>query len=1612
MNFSRKSRSLFLFLSGLYLIICSSLSNVYGQIAVDSIRYNETDQSILLVYLNDVNVTYTPTFPFATPDWQVSHGPTPYANTYLMPRGPMDGNNVIRLRISSTVTYNESQEGISVQYFGTGPAITSPTQTLFAFGATPALNTLPFDCNLFKLDFGLNSATNGTCAPVDVDLDVTYNMKPQYQNSVNYDPNRIRIRIFWGDGSSDVALPAIADPGNPVLTENFTHIFPTGTTVCLYETTIQIGLTGIAWCSGGGLQQTVQYLNYDTDDEGSGILRMDIDTLRVCIGQDFSVNFTDDTYFNCNPAEEPTFPNKEERWIRFSYGTNYSGSVIQDILIDGMPQAFPYTGGLTMYDSVLMTAYPSYAQTLTISHAADLSTDTVGQIFELQMENWNPCNDIFVPDPPVITYSYIKIVDGPIADAGPDFAICEGDDADMDGQILRVATTGTWSTNTGDGSFADPTSPGGAVYTPGPNDISTGGVWLVLTAEAPASGCPGHEDSLYLTIDPLPAQPTLTVTGPVSFCYDMGATDVQLTASVSPSGLYEWYQNGAPSGLSTQTIVLDEPSESGTWTVRVFGATPNNCPSPWSAGQLIQIHALATTTNPADLADCELDDNLTFSVTTGGAAHTMRWQVRPPAGIWTDLSDNAIYHNTTTNTLEIDNVPYAYDNNEYRIRLTTVTGSCPTFSAPALLTVHPLPVITSQPTSHNACEGDNTSFSVAANIAEGNIDTYQWRRRVGSWQTIDGAMDGGIYTDFDTPTLLINPVTEVINGYQYSIRLYSDQGCRTTSSGAVLTVNLLADITVHPADADICVNTNTSFSVSTDGSPAVTIYQWQRSSGGPFVNIGAGTDGGIYTNWNQATLNLTAVPQTRDGYQYRCVLTTGGPCTITSNSSTLTIRPFANVTGDPTDLTICDGGNGSFSASATGSGLTYQWQENQGSGWNDLSNGGIYSNVTTPTMSLTGAPGTMSGWDYRCKFTVTGGCENFSLPADLSFHPDPAPLISGSISVCANDMGIAYSTPNVIGHSYFWTVTGGAIASGQNTASITVDWGAAGLGTVTVSETIDATGCNVTTAPYNVTINPGAPAAAGPITGVSPVCQGETGVGYSITPVAGADNYVWTVPLGGTIASGAGTSAITIDFAPTAADMIIQVYPENGCGAGLPASTFNITVNSAPAAFDQTPTECSDVIEANQATVDLTTLNDPVKGGPGPNSVTWFTDPGLSSPIGTPASYLVTDAVPVYARVWDGTCESSATVTYTVNSTPTANAQAPAAMCEDVYGGGTTAGIDLTALNNAVNGGIANRTVTWYTDAGLTIPVAVPGNTTVSDGQVLHARVQDDITLCINQTTASYTVNSQPEASNAGIAQQFCDNASTTMNANLASNGGTGTWTVVSAMIWNEDFDYPDGTTSAPGIWSVVNGGGGYADVRTYLFEAANIGSGNDAIWTSNPININGRTDVGISMQLASYGTGNGFENAGGSLDYIRVEYNVDAAGWNTLNNGDWTGSVGGLTGIPSNAYNALIATATLLNGNSLQIRISMSTTAADEIYQIDNILVSEGFAGTIPSIVTPNDAGTLINNLQYGVNSFMWTITHPTCPTTRSTVDVNRVYEPLANAGPAEAANVTIPST
>lgn len=179
------------------------------------------------------------------------------------------------------------------------------------------------------------------------------------------------------------------------------------------------------------------------------------------------------------------------------------------------------------------------------------------------------------------------------------------------------------------------------------------------------------------------------------------------------------------------------------------------------------------------------------------------------------------------------------------------------------------------------------------------------------------------------------------------------------------------------------------------------------------------------------------------------------------------------------------------------------------------------------------------------------GCTN-SHSVLVTALPLPTPGITGSATVCESSTDVTYTTEALM-TGYTWTVsTGGVITSGAITNTIKVTWNTAGAQTVSVIYT-NAMGCNAAAASVmNVTVNP-LTGIAGAITGTTVICAGVQDVGYSVTAIANAVSYQWTLPSGATITSGKGTRAITVSFASNAASGNIVVYGSSNCGNGTPS---------------------------------------------------------------------------------------------------------------------------------------------------------------------------------------------------------------------------------------------------------------------------------------------------------------------------------------------------------------------------------------------------------------------------------------------------------------------------
>ncbi len=198
--------------------------------------------------------------------------------------------------------------------------------------------------------------------------------------------------------------------------------------------------------------------------------------------------------------------------------------------------------------------------------------------------------------------------------------------------------------------------------------------------------------------------------------------------------------------------------------------------------------------------------------------------------------------------------------------------------------------------------------------------------------------------------------------------------------------------------------------------------------------------------------------------------------------------------------------------------------------------------------------------------TDLGGNANngFQPSMGCSLLCNAAPATPGSISgpsvVCGMTDAVYSIAAVATATSYTWTVPTGAngmtILSGQGTTSINVHVLGGPVGDITATAT-NSCGTSSSSNLY-VTFKPQqADTIYGPVT----VCNLNT-ANYSISALYGATSYVWNVPAGMTVTSGAGTTAITVAIASTFVSGKIQVTGINNCGY-VPGKTLFVT-GSAP----------------------------------------------------------------------------------------------------------------------------------------------------------------------------------------------------------------------------------------------------------------------------------------------------------------------------------------------------------------------------------------------------------------------------------------------------------------
>ncbi|MCK4663978.1 MAG: SBBP repeat-containing protein [Bacteroidales bacterium] len=435
---------------------------------------------------------------------------------------------------------------------------------------------------------------------------------------------------------------------------------------------------------------------------------------------------------------------------------------------------------------------------------------------------------------------------------------------------------------------------------------------------------------------------------------------------------------------------------------------------------------VSISSHPENQTICEGNDTI-FGITAINA-DSYKWQVNTGSN-FENITDGDIYSGAETDTLTITGA--GFDMNTYEYQCIASNLCVDITSNSAFLMVSPTVYITSQPENQTVCEGNDTIFCITAT----DVDNYQWQVNTGS--SFEDITDDDIYSGAKTDTLIITSVTANMNTYEYQCII--DNLCGDiTSNIAVLTINPLVSINSQPENQTICEGNDTIFYITATNADS---YKWQVNTGSSFEDI---TDGDVYSGTETDTLTITSATANMNTYQYQCVA--GNSCgDITSNIAVLTVNPLVSITSQPENQTICEGNDTIFCIAATNVD-SYQWQVNTGSGFEDITDGDVYSGTETDTLTITSATANMNTYQYQCVAGNSCGDITSNIAVltvnplvSISFQPENQTICEGNDTIfCITATNADNYQWQVNTGSNFEDITDDDIYSGAETDTLTI----------------------------------------------------------------------------------------------------------------------------------------------------------------------------------------------------------------------------------------------------------------------------------------------------------------------------------------------------------------------------------------------------------------------------------------------------------------------------------------------------------------------------------------------------------------------------------------------
>ncbi|MBL7889483.1 MAG: choice-of-anchor L domain-containing protein [Bacteroidia bacterium] len=517
---------------------------------------------------------------------------------------------------------------------------------------------------------------------------------------------------------------------------------------------------------------------------------------------------------------------------------------------------------------------------------------------------------------------------------------------------------------------------------------------------------------------------SLTAGGATTYNWNTGATTS--TLSVTPSTTTTYTVTGTTSGCSNTATGTVTVNNAPTVTVNSPSVCPGSNATLTANGATTYTWSTGATTNPITVAPLSTTSYTVTGTTLGCTATavatvTMNTSLTVDAG----LNDTICFGSNTTLNVTPANAGSTFT-------WSPATGLSSTAIAnpianPTATTIYSVTV-----TDINGCSGtDNVTVFVdpQLTLAISGIDLTC--NGAGNGQTIVIPNGGTIPYSYNWTGGCSSASCSGLSAGSYTVTVTDAFGCTSTADTTIIEPPLLV--------------------ASINGSTQVTC---NGACNGTATAMAIGGTTNYSYSWNTSPVQTTATATGLCAGSYTCTITDANGCTATT---TVTITQPSLVELAPiTNITICNGGNASVTASAIGGNGPYTYSWSPATGLSSTTGSTVTANPTTTTT-------------YTVNASDANGCSALPVTVTITVNPLLSVTASGTASICpgaATPITATAANGNGGPYTYSWSPATGL--SNANAANPTAS------PTVTTTYTVTANdGCSpAATSTVTITVTP------------------------------------------------------------------------------------------------------------------------------------------------------------------------------------------------------------------------------------------------------------------------------------------------------------------------------------------------------------------------------------------------------------------------------------------------------------------------------------------------------------------------------------------------------------